>query len=150
MVAVFIVSHVGGGEHQVSLLAQLGHQFGSLLYGAAEFNVLHVRRVAEFLRVVSGQPHDGDAHPAQVKHLVGRKQTLAVAIDVGRQHGKCRQLALHGKDGRVFVELVVAYRHGVVAQQVHAFEVGHGILHVGFWHSGVDVTAVQQQRVATG
>ena len=52
--------------------------------------------------------------------------------------------------GRGLVKLVVAHRHRIVAQQVHALEVGPRVLQVGLGHAGVDVAAVEQQAVATG
>jgi hypothetical protein len=45
---------------------------------------------------------------------------------------------------------VVADGRGVVAEQVHALEVGLGILQVALGHAGVHVAAVEQQHLAAG
>ena len=148
MVAIFVVAHVGCGNHHVGLLAQLGHQFGCLGDGASELDVLHVVRVRHFLRVFGRQAHDRDAQAAQCENLVRRKHPFCAAVDVGRQHGKLRQVALHAQHKRRLVELMVAHRHRVVTQQVHAFEVRHGVLQVRLRHAGVHIAAVQQQAVA--
>ena len=42
---------------------------------------------------------------------------------------------------------MVADGHGLVAQQVHALEVGHGVLQIRLGHAGVDVATVKQQAL---
>ena len=128
--AVLKMPHMGGGNYEIGLLVQLGHQLGGLLYGTTELQSLHMRRVAQLLRVVGGQAHYGYPHTTQIEDLVRGKHAFPFAVDIGRQHGKARQLALHFQGSGAFVKLVVAHRHGVITQQIHALEVGHGLLQV--------------------
>ena len=101
------------------------------------------------LRVFSGQAHHRDAHAAHIENFVRRKHALAAAVNIGRQHRKLGQVALHFQHGGWFVKFMVADRHRVVAQQVHAFEVRHGILQIRLGHACVDIATVQQQAVTT-
>ena len=55
------------------------------------------------------------------------------------------ELAEGAQDLGPVVELVVAHGHRVVTQQVHALEVGLGVLQVALGHAGVDVAAVEQR-----
>ena len=42
---------------------------------------------------------------------------------------------------------MVAHRHGVITEHIHALEVGHGILQVRLRHPGVHVATIEQQRI---
>lgn len=43
---------------------------------------------------------------------------------------------------------MVAQRHGIVADGVHGFDVGAGILQIGFGHAGINVTCVKDNERA--
>ena len=148
MLAIGIVAHVGGRYHQIGLCAQLRHELGGLLDRAAKLQLTHVLRVAQFLRVVRCEAHDRHAQSTQIEQLVRLENALAAPIDIRRQQGKRSKLALHGQNSGAFVELMVAHRHGVIAQQVHAFEIRYRVLQIGLGHAGVDVATVEQQAVA--
>ena len=146
---VGIVPHVGGCNHHISLGAQLWHHFGSLGLGAAEFNVFDILGHHHFVGVFGGQAHDTDAQAVNREHLVGVKHALAVFVDVGCEHGELGQIALHSEHQEGLVEFMVADRHGLKAQQVHAQKIGYRVLQVALWNAHVDVAAGQQQGVAT-
>ena len=69
-------------------------------------------------------------------------------VNIGRQHRELSQVALHLQNGQRLVKFMVADGHCLITQQVHAFEVRHGVLQVALWHAGVDITTVEQQAVA--
>ena len=152
--AVGVVPHVGGSDHHVGTAsaAQFGQQFGGLLGGFAELDVDDVGRHHHLVRVLRRQAHHRNAVAAALEHAVRLVQTLArgLVVDVGCQQREAGPLTLLLQHRQRFVELVVADRRGVVAEQVHALEVGLGILQVALGHAGVDVTAVEQQHMATG
>ncbi len=155
MLAIGIVAHVSNGEDQVGLifvtdlLAQLG-RFGG---GIAEFQGLDVVGVDQLGGVFRGQADHRDLEAViQPEYLVGVEVMLAagLVIDVGRQHGEPGPLTLLLQHIEGVVELVVAHRHGVVANAVHRDEIGLGILQIRLGHPCVDVTPGEHQHFAAG
>ena len=150
MVAVFVVPHVGGCNHDIGLAAQLGNHLGCFADDAAELDALDVVRAYHFERVFGGQPHHADAQATQREDLVGLEHPLPAVINVRRQHRELGKVALHAQDAQRLVELMIADGHRVISQQVHAAEIGYCVLQVGFGDPGIDVTAIEQQAVTAG
>ena len=148
-VAAWVVAHVGGSDDHVGLGAQLGHQLGGLGRRGAELDARDVVGQGHLAGVVGGQTHHRDAPAGDRKYLVRLEQALAIgAVDVGRQHRERGPGPLLGQHRRRLVKLMVADRHRVVADRVHAFEVGLGVLQIALRHAGVDVAAVEQEHLA--
>ena len=150
VVAVFVVAHVGRGNHHIDLGAQLRNHFRSFGDDAAKLNILDVVRTHHLVGVFGGEAHHTDPHTAQVENLVRLKHALAVLINIGRQHRELDQVALHLQHYQRLVEFVVSDSHGIVSKQVHAFEIRHGVLQVRLGYAGVYVATIEQQTVAAG
>ena len=149
MIAVFVVTHVGGRDHHVRLAAQLRHHFCSLRDRVAELDILEVVRHRHLGGVFRGQAHHAKAQATECEHLVSWKHALTTLVNIGCQHRKLNQRTLHFQNRGGLVELMIAHGHGVVSKHVHAFEIGHRVLQIRFRNPGIDVATVQQQAVAT-
>ncbi len=153
VLAICIVAHVGDGEDQVRLLvaADLLAELGRFRGRIAELQGLDVVGVNQLGGVFRGQAEDGHLEAVlQLEHLVGVEVALAagLVIDVGGEHGELGPFTLFLQHGQRVVELVVAHRHGIVTDAVHADEVGLGVLQIGLGDPGVHVATGEHQHLA--
>ena len=152
MLGILIVAHVGDGEDQVRLLmlVELLDGLARLFLGVTEVEIAEVFGVADTHGVFGGQADHRDLDAMLIEDLPGREQALAagLVVDVGGQHREVGPVALLEQHLQRVVEFMVAHRHGVVADAVHALEVGFGLLEIGFRYAGIDVATRQQQHAA--
>ena len=143
--AVVVVADVGERDAHVGLgFVDLGQYVARGFNHGLEGNVAQVFGVAELGGVFGGEPDHGEFQAAAFDDGVGFHQIFAVFIaHVGGKEGEFCPAFLFVQQLQGVVEFVVAQRKGIEFHGVQPFDVGFGVLQVGFGHAGVEVAGMQ-------
>ena len=132
MLAVVVMTHMGGGDNHIRFFILIQFINDQLRFGGwlAELDISEVLRVADFGRVIGGQADHGNFQPLTVEDHPRFEEALigALLVDIGGEEGELRPLLLLAQDAHRVIELVVADRHCVITNKVHAAKIGLGIL----------------------
>lgn len=132
MGAVVIMTHMGGGQNHIRffvLLQFLDNQFG-LFRRLSELDIGKELGIADFSRIVGRQADYRNIQSAALEQRPRLKQTLAGAflVNIGGEEGELRSFFLLTQYAKGIIKLVIAYRHRIVANQVHPAKIGFRIL----------------------
>ena len=132
VVAVVIMAHVGGGQNNVRffiLLQLLDNEFG-LFRRFTELDIGKELGITNFSRIVGRQTDNRNIQPAAFEQRPRLKQTLAGAflVNIGGEERELRPFFLLTQYAKGVIKLVIAYRHRIIANQVHPAKIGFRVL----------------------